>query len=384
MLDDYLTEIGFNKSDISYIKSIYFQSSYDETSLLYNFRNIVNYFHKNGLSNVDIINIIKFIPELVITSLENIKIRVRDLNNIGFNRLQVFKIIKEYPYIIKLSTQKIYNKVKFLTSLGFSSSNVIDIISNNINIISLDNSIISNKFNYFGELGYSPKEVINLLYLNPNIIDTNLNNIKSKYKYLTDLGFKDKDIIKISLCIPDIYTSDNDILKINFSYLLDYGFTMKNIISIINKIPNILDKQYLDLLTEKFDNLTKLGFSKNEIVNNIKNNPYILLFTCECINNNHDILIKEGFNNYTISLCPLLITYNSFEIENRISFYKKINIYDMILDNPSFLLFNLDFIKLRYNYLQKKNQSLHCLFLDDIMFYNKYHITRDKLLKGDK
>lgn len=384
MLDDYLTGIGFKKTDISYIKSIHFQSVYDENSLLYNIRNIVNYFHRNGLNNEDIICIIRFIPELASSSLENIKIRVKELNDIGFNRLQVFNIIREYPYIIKLSTQKIYNKIKFLFSIGFNDSNVIDFIASNVNIISIDNSVIKTKISFFKDLGYSDSEIVNLFSLNPNIVDSNLNTIKEKYNYLNSLGFKDKDIIKISLSIPDLYTSDTDLLKSNFSFLTDYGFSMKAIIDIINKIPNILDKNYLDQLIDKFDNIVKLGFSKNEIVKLIVNNPYILLFTSEIINNNHNSLIKEGFNNYTISLCPLLISYNSLELEYRIKYYKKINVFNIILENPCYLLFNLEFIKIRADFLKKNNKPLNDIFIDDIMFNKKYHITRDKLLKGDK
>ena len=30
-----------------------------------------------------------------------------------------------------------------------------------------------------------------------------------------------------------------------------------------------------------------------------------------------------GFDNNSLLLCPILLTYNSLEIENRISFYKE-------------------------------------------------------------
>ena len=158
---------------------------------------------------------------------------------------------------------------------------------------------------------------------------------------------------------------------------------MKIIINIINKIPNILNKNYLDQLVDKFDNLIRMGFSKNEIVNIIKKNPYILLFPCDIIRDNHKYLLEYGFGNYSITLCPLLLSYNCLEIENRIKYYKKIKLFDTILDNPCYLLFNLDFIRIRYNFIIKKNGNLNDLFVDDILFYNKYNITRDKLIKGD-
>ena len=383
MLDEYMDSIGFNSSEISFIKSSYFQPMYSENSLLYNLKKLVDYFHRNHLKNDDIIFVIKSIPEVISMSLENIKSRVFELTTIGFSKYQVFNIIKSYPYIINLSHQKIINKITFFSTIGFDNNEIINLLSDNPYLFTTDNSTIKNKVDYFLEIGYRPSNITYLFNNATKLFNTNLKTIKSKYNYMKELGFKDEDIINISLNIPSIYLDDKNIIKDNFSFLENYGFNIKGIIKIINKIPYLLNNQYLEKLSNKIDLLIEFGFSRNEITNIIKNNPYYLLLSEELIINNYKSLIKFGLSNYLISNTPLLINYNSSEISKRIKFYKDNNLFNIILDNPSYLLFSYSFIKMRYKFLINNNCKLDDLFIDDISFYNKYHVTREDLVKGE-
>ena len=383
MLDEYMDSIGFSSDDISFIKSSYFRPMYSENSLLFNLKKLVDYFHRNHLKNEDIIFIIKSIPEVISISLENIKSRVFELTTIGFNKYQVFNIIKSYPYIINLSHQKIINKITFFLTIGFDNNDVINLLSDNTYLFTTDNSTIKNKVDFFLEVGYKPSNITCLFNNTPKLFNTNLKTIKSKYNYMKELGFKDIDIINISLNIPSIYLDDKNVFKDNFSFLENYGFNIKSIIKIINKIPYILNNQYLENLSNKIDLLIRFGFSRNEITNIIKNNPYYLLISEELIINNYNFLIKIGLSNYLISNTPLLINYNSNEIAKRIKFYKDNNLFNIILDNPNYLLFSFSFIKRRYKFLTNNNYKLDDLFIDDILFYNKYHITREELVKGE-
>ena len=45
-------------------------------------------------------------PDLVFTSIENIKSRVDEMASLKFNKIDTFNMIKEYPYLISLSFQK--------------------------------------------------------------------------------------------------------------------------------------------------------------------------------------------------------------------------------------------------------------------------------------
>ena len=57
MLDEYMNVIGYTDEEISLIKKAYPINTYTESTLLYNIKNIVNYFRRNSLDNKDIIHI---------------------------------------------------------------------------------------------------------------------------------------------------------------------------------------------------------------------------------------------------------------------------------------------------------------------------------------
>ena len=140
MLEEYMINIGYNEDQFSFISKSYPLNTLTESTLLFNIKNIVNFFHRNGLSNEDIVRITCTIPTLIVTSTENIKTRVRELINIGFNKLEAYKMISNYPYIIELPFQKIINKYKYLSEFGFSYDNINEIMVNKTDIISIDNT----------------------------------------------------------------------------------------------------------------------------------------------------------------------------------------------------------------------------------------------------
>ena len=102
MLEEYMMNIGYNEEQFNLIRNSYPISTLTESTLLFNIKNMVNFLHRNGLSNEDIVNITSTIPNLIMTSTEKIKDRVKELTSIGFNKLEAYKMIRNYPYIIEL------------------------------------------------------------------------------------------------------------------------------------------------------------------------------------------------------------------------------------------------------------------------------------------
>ena len=76
---------------------------------------------------------------------------------------------------------------------------------------------------------------------------------------------------------------------------------------------------------------------------------------------------------------PLLLTYSSKELIKRLDYYKDNNCLDIIKTNSNYLLYSLDIILKRKKYIDDK--SLEDLFLLDKDFYNKYKLTRKKVLE---
>ena len=382
MLDEYMYSLGYSDEQIDLIKNYYCNFNYDYSNILYNFKNLTNYFHKNGLKNSDIIVITTVIPGLIYTSVEDFKIKVKALNEIGFNKIDIIDMIKKYPYIITLSIQKIYNKINYLNSLGFTFTQIITILIKKTDILSIDNSYIGKRFIFFTGLGYKNKETINLLYSSPDLFDMPINSIKNKYKRFLSLGFKDSEIIKITYYLPELYTYNNEGIESKMKFLTDYGFSNKNIINIIKKFPIILREDYLSNVFNKLFVLEELDFDKKSIVKMINKNGYLLFLSDELIINNYNILIKEGLTNDSFINYPILLGYNVSNLVEKIKYYKKNTLFNIVKENAYYLLYNLSLIKKRYDFLKRNKYDINDVFIYDSTFKAKYNITRNELLKG--
>ena len=68
-------------------------------------------------------------------------------------------------------------------------------------------------------------------------------------------------------------------------------------------------------------------------------------------------------------------------------FYKEIDIFSIIREHPNILIYNLNYIKNRYFYLNDIDKisiyNYHLLFLSGNDFYKKYNISDIDLIKGD-
>ena len=107
MLDEYMISLGFDDEQLKLLKNSYVLNRYSSSTILFNMKNMVNYLRRQSLSNKEIVSIILTIPDLVFTSIENIKSRVDEMASLKFNKIDTFNMIKEYPYLISLSFQKI-------------------------------------------------------------------------------------------------------------------------------------------------------------------------------------------------------------------------------------------------------------------------------------
>ena len=153
MLDDYMLAFGYSSEQIKLIKSSYFLKNRSDSDILYNFKSINSYFSRNGLSNEDIINITITIPNIICTSLENIKVRVFELSNYSLNKIDIFELINKYPYIIDMSINKIDNKYKFFYSFGFTNKAINNIFINYPELLNVDISLIDKRLKFFKEYG---------------------------------------------------------------------------------------------------------------------------------------------------------------------------------------------------------------------------------------
>ena len=386
MLDEYMNIIGYTDEEISLIKKSYPISNFTESTLLYNIKNIVNYFRRNGLENKDIVYITVTIPNIICISTETIKIRILDLNSLGFNKLDAFNMIKNYPYIIEMSFQKIKNKYNCFLDLGFDKLDIIKIFTNNTELLNVDQSYIKNRFNYFHDFGYRKRDIRKIFSEIPEIIDCNITKINKKMDEYQKLGFNNLEVIKITSYLPELFITDNQFIETEFNVLLDFGYKQEDIIKIIKKVPIILKNNYLDNISNKLDNLLKIGFIKEEIVTITSINPYILLYSIDFIKDNYNNLEKNDFYKMEIIKMikdnSIILGYDKNSLNTKIKFYKDHKLIDKIKSNSKLLTFNIDFIKARYKIISnKENYDINDLFISDSEFFKKYCITRYEILR---
>lgn len=387
MLDEYMSDVGYSKDEIKLIKASYLLKDYKKSDILYNLKNIFNYFHSNNIENKDIIHMTMITPSLICTSIENIKKKVLELNEFGFNKLEIFNLIKTYPYIIDISLQKIKNKFTFFLKYDFSKLQCKNIILSKPDLINLDNSYIKRRIMFFLDLGYSNYQISNIINFVPDILDEAISDIKAKIDFFLDIGFSLENVIMISSYIPRIFTISNSKIKMRISLLDEYGFDILTITKIIDTIPLVLQKKYLDNSFIILDEIKNNYLDKDELNKVILLNPYLLLLPIELFRSNINNILNNGFSNNDLKKifleCPIIINYNSNELLRKIKFYKKKKLLNIIKNNPKYLVFNLDFIISRLNLISnKKIINDEDIFLDDISFYNEYNITRDEVLRG--
>lgn len=402
MLDELMINMGYSIDQIHMILNSYPISNSSESTLLYNFKNLTNYFHRNGLSNEDIIYITTVSPNIIVSSIENIKTRVSELDSIGFNKLECFKMIKNYPYIIDISFQKIINKFKYLEKIGFNTNNIYDVFVIKTNILSIDNSSLKKRFNFFLDLGFNNINIINIIGKNPNILDLSTTTISKIINEFKKFGFKDKDIISIITKLPSFLTSNVDINDV-INKLMMLGFNEEEIISIINKVPMLLLNPYFEKLEGIFTLFNSFTFSNIEIIKLCVTNPYILIYSNDMIRDNFNNLTNFGYSVDTVKEMiinmPLLIGYDKGSLLSKLEFYKENKLDEFIGNNSHLLSFSLDFIKARYSIITDNNIEgeyykdlfdnnasfdllVNNLFLNEEQFYRKFQIHTDDLMKG--
>ena len=391
MLEEYMLGIGFSEEEIPIIRTIYPANIYTESTLLFNFKNLYNFFRRNGIDNQSFHTIVMTIPSIISTSIENIKIRIQDLNNFGFNKLDSFKIIKSYPYILEISNQKIKNKMDKLHELGFPKNNIIQLVTDYSIIFSLESSSIKKKYLFFVDYGYSSKQAIDILTKAPSLFDAKIHEIEKHLDAFKDMGFSHFDIIKFTSILPELILNPLDLMQKKLHDLLDFGYSEMDIIYIIKKVPIILKERFLEEVNSRIDCLSSLGFLKNNIITMTCNNPYIFLYSNDNLTNkfmgiqNCHYSVEEAIE--MIQKFPILFGYDMNSIQEKIEFYHSLELDQVIVHESYYLFYSLELIQARYHYLLSQNEVIDShnyrnLFLNDLDFSRKYHITREQLLGG--
>lgn len=381
-----MNNMGYTEDQISLILSSYPIRKQSESTLLYAIKNLTNFFHRNGVDNTDIVYITTIIPNIIMMSIENIKERIQELLQFGFLKSEVFQMLKTYPYLFEMSNQRIQNKYQLFQEMGFQASDCNEIFVKRPNLLNRDLSSIKKRIQYLFDFGYDANDLLLVIRSVPELIDINQSTLTHKIEELKYFGFTQDEIIKITSYLPELYIYSKDEIEQKTKYLTENYFTTRDIINTIKKVPLLLKHDHLENIEENIENLETLGFGKSEIVPLTEKNPYVLVYSKEMVSENFKIFIHYGFYNQEVVKMmkdtPLLLTYNSKELNKRLHYYKDQKLLDEIKNHSKYMLYSLELIQKRASLIKNKKKS--DVFLNDIEFEEKYHKTREDVLRGDK
>ena len=389
MLEEFLLSIGYEDNEINTILKIYPKSKYSEATLLYNFKNLYHFFKRNGFDNGDFIRITVTKPDILLESIEDIKDKIEELNAIGFHKLDAFYMIKKYPYLLSIGIPKIKNKMEVLQDLSFPKESIISIFANYPTLLRMDASTFDKHYKIFLNLGYSANEILTIFTHCPTLFDMTNSMLQKKFDEYKQMGFISSDIIKITSVLPELLIQSSNLIHEKFNDLLEFGYSEMDIVQIIKKVPILLKDHYLEQISNRLECLLSIGLNHEDVIMLTCNNPYIFFYSNEDIYNKIEGIGKTGCSLDNV-LCmikklPILLGYSIHTILERMNYYKEIGLESYYLENSTILQYSLDLIKARKKYIDTfhPNDDLSNLFLRDIEFRLKYHISRDSLLKGE-
>jgi len=392
MLEEYLLDIGYSDKDIKKINKFFQKTFYSEATILYNFRNLERFFKRNHINNQEFIYITLTVPNILTLGIENINSKIKSLSLLGFNKIDFFSILKKYPYFIELNLENIQSKIDIFSGYSFANEDVVSIFVRLPDLLKIDNEILKNHFLFLKKVGYNTNEIRHMILIEPKLLLENEYLFSDQIQQLKKIGFMDDDILKITFFVPGLLLHFFDTIQNKFQFLIKFGFSEIDIIQMIKKVPLILEKQVLSSMDKKLTTFKQLGFNKNQVIFMCCKNPYILLYSEDRISIRFYELIDLGFiKEDTINLlytCPILFGYRFLNLKNKISFFQENGLFSIIKEYPNSLLYNIDFIKNRYLYINNNVETIsinnyHLLFLSDSDFYKKYNISNIELLKGN-
>lgn len=205
MLEGYLSDFGFNKSQINHVLNSY--SIYKS-------------------NKYTIYNLIKTNNEWFISH--------------GFSKQEIIKMVTVVPSIYTFSSNKIQANYDYFISFGYTEEQTHKIFSRTPQVIGLSIENIKENLGYLFNLGYTKEQIIKLTFLLPPIIGYSIENIESKISNYNSLGLSNEDIIKMSLTTCCVYSISEDNVNTKINNLIDLGFTYEEVIKMIKLFPPIL------------------------------------------------------------------------------------------------------------------------------------------------
>lgn len=322
---------------------------------------------------------------------DNLKNLINFLRNNKIPNQSIKKMIIDFPRLITYPINLLEQNYISINKIFGSKCNKM-IISNSM-ILKKDEKEIEDRINYLKKYNLKENEIKLICNKYPQIITIGENNIKQSIDNIKKIVNKDQ-ITKILKSTPNIlgFSIENINLKIDWFY--KKGYKKESISKIITKTPKILTISYDEEcnINQKYDYLNKeLKYTKEEIIKMTLKYPNYYELSLTTIKNRINNLHSLGFNEVVVKNIfykfPQVVSLKKETLNDKYFYYLSVNMLDIFLSNPEYLMQGLELTKARYSYFLSRNISLDNykkLFLSNKKFIKTYKIDNKEVLKKYK
>lgn len=191
MLEECLSDFGFNKSQINHVLNSY--SIYKSNKFtIYNLISSNNeWFISHGFSKQEIIKMVAIVPSIYAFSSSKIEIKYNYFISFGYTEEQTHKIFSRTPQIIGLSIENIESKINNYNKLGIPKEDIIKMSLMFSGFYSISEDNVNNKIKDLINLGFTYEQVIKMIKLFPAILSLSIETIKEKIDFYRELNILD-------------------------------------------------------------------------------------------------------------------------------------------------------------------------------------------------
>ena len=303
--------------------------------------------------------------------------------------------ILDYPRILTYPVNALKNNYDNLRKLF--KSNTKKMIIDNIRLLTKDEEYIKDKIKYLTTFNIDNIKVKKMCVDYPNLLLLSKNNIEDSLKYLNSY-FKDtelkenKDLIELFIKNPRIVSYNENKINDKINWFSEKGYSMTDALKVLMGAKSVISLDYN--LDGNMDNkynflLNTLGYKLEQIIYITTVYPEYYTLNNELIINRLNNLCNLGLDKNIVKIVfykfPQIISLKEDNINSKYELLSKLNMLNIFIEKPKYLMQSLNLTTIRYNYLINKgikvdNTCYKKLFLSSKKFKKSYGVTNEELL----
>lgn len=303
--------------------------------------------------------------------------------------------ILDYPRILTYPVNVLKTNYDNLRKLF--KSNTKKMIIDNIRLLTKDELYIKDKIKYLTTFNIDNIKVKKMCVDYPNLLLLSKNNIEDSLRYLNsyfkDIELKEnKDLIELFVKNPRIVSYDNNTINDKIKWFSEKGYSLTDSLKVLTGAKSVISLDYN--LDGNMDNkykflLNTLGYKPEQIIYITTVYPEYYTLSNELIINRLNNLCNLGLDKNIVKIVfykfPQIVSLKEDNINNKYELLSKLNMLNIFIEKPKYLMQSLNLTSIRYDYLINKgikvdNTCYKKLFLSSKKFKKSYGVTNEELL----